>query len=169
MKQWKIFLFCMIMVFALSGCGENTISREQYDAVCAERDELQTQLAASDVEADIVKVDICGNFVGRVHYLIPDYCLDASTPQVAIVTQFQCPPFAVHVGALAEELEVGKTYVFSLQTKEAVEILRSEYTEGALDPAQMIPYYGLQVESVREATAEELGLDGGLLKYELAN
>ncbi len=174
MKNGKSIVCALIMVLVLCSCGGNTVSKEQYDAVCAERDALQEQLASAtttensgDAESTSVTVNICGNFVGRVKDLIPDYCLDASTPQVAIVTQFQSMPFAVYVGDLAKQLEADKAYVFTLKTKESVEILKTEYREGALDPAQMIPYYNMQVESVREATADEAGLDGGMLKYEL--
>ena len=41
---------------------------------------------------------IGGSFTATVRDVLPDYCLDDTTPLVAVVTAFQSPPFTVYVG-----------------------------------------------------------------------
>lgn len=41
---------------------------------------------------------IGGSFTATVRDVIPDYCLDDTTPLVAVVTEFQSQPFTVYVG-----------------------------------------------------------------------
>ena len=119
MKRRSI-ISLLALLLALAGCGG--VSREAYDRVCAERDALQARLE----EAEVLPVTVSGTFAARVRDLIPDYVLDSETPRVAVVTLFQSGPFTLQVGDLAQELEIGGTYVFEIEPREDLEITAPE-------------------------------------------
>lgn len=161
-----------------AGCGG--IPQEQYDAVCAERDALRGQLA--QVQEDLraleggldaapeapARVNITGEFTATVRELIPDYTLDAETPNVAVLTQFQDGPFTVFVGELAAELEVGKTYNFAIVPEEDVEIAPEDYAAGVPSPEVAVPLYRLRIAGASLAGEEDMGLAGRSLQWEPA-
>ncbi len=159
MKRLLSLLCIFTCILSLTGC--NRITQEQYDAVCAERDDLRAELAAIENNPEeLVTVDVGGSFVACVRHVIPDYCLDGTTPRVAVVTIFQGGPFVVRVDDLADQLEIDRIYRFVLETRHNVTITRSEYEKGWLWPEVGIPMYNLGVASVRPAKESELGLDG---------
>ena len=162
------FILC-VLFFVLTGCGSG-ISEEQYNAVCAERDALRDELQelkdslASDGE-ETVLVSISGGFTAQVRALIPGYILDGTTPQVAVVTLFQDGPFTLYVGELAEQLEVGETYVFEVEPKKNVEITAEEYENGVPYPDEAIDRYGLRISGFRAAEEGERGLEVSRLAF----
>ncbi len=128
-KSFGLFLI-WITVLVLTGCS-STVPQKEYDAVCAEREDLKAKLEEMQRVIEMnasegVSVSIKGSFVGTVRYLIPDYCMDDTTLSIAVVTPFQSCPFTIYVGELAKQLVEDQTYVFEIQEKEA-EIKRSEY------------------------------------------
>ena len=169
-KSIGLFLI-WITVLVLTGCS-STVPQKEYDAVCAEREDLKAKLEEMQRVIEMnasegVSVSIKGSFVGTVRYLIPDYCMDDTTLSIAVVTPFQSCPFTIYVGELAKQLVKGQTYVFEIQEKEA-EIKRSEYQATELSLEKMIPYYELQIQSVRLATEEDWGINSSHhLEFEL--
>ncbi len=168
MKKSVLFLVCA-MVLALSGCNDS-VSKEQYDAVCAERDsllsELQTLRDSVQTEiSDKMIVRISGEFTATVRHLIPDYVLSGTTPQVAVVTLFQCSPFIMYVGDLAERLEEGETYVFEIEPKD-IEITVEQYEYGTPCADDAISKYGLRISGFRAPEESEFGLDSCFLVFE---
>ena len=72
-----------------------------------------------------VTVRIGGSFTATVWDLIPDYCLDDTTLQVAVVTCFQSGPFTLFLGEeQVKQLKVGAQYVFEIAEKNRCEDLR---------------------------------------------
>ncbi len=156
----RLILSLLALLLALAGCGG--VSREEYDRVCAERDALQARLE----EAEALPVTVSGTFAARVRDLIPDYVLDSETPRVAVVTLFQSGPFTLQVGDLAQELEIGGTYVFEIEPREDLEITAEEYEGGAPFADEAISRYGLRIAGFRAAREDEFGLDSSCIVFE---
>ena len=160
MKRTALLLAALALL--LAGCG---VSRERYDQVCAERDALRAELQEMR-KPDSVVVNIGGSFTAMVRALIPDYVIDSETPQVAVVTLFQSGPFAIHVGDLAQELEIDGTYVFEIASKEGVEVTAEEYAAGPPFADEAIARYGLRISGFRAAREDEFGLDSSRLVFQ---
>lgn len=166
MKKILISMLLLICVFSFSACSSG-VSQSEYDVVCAQRDVLQEEKeillaqieelsVVSKEQEDAKKVLISGNFTAIVRGLIPDYSLDETTLNVAIINLFQCGPFAVYVGEeIAAELEQGEIYVFELMETEV------EKVTDATDPETVIPLYHLRIKSVRLAEDDEWGMGDG--------
>ena len=160
-----LILSLLALLLALAGCGG--VSREEYDRVCAERDALQARLEEARPDgADALPVTVRGTFAARVRDLIPDYVLDSDTPRVAVVTLFQSGPFTLQVGDLAQELEIGGTYVFEIEPREDLEITAEEYEGGAPFADEAISRYGLRIAGFRAAREDEFGLDSSCIVFE---
>ena len=161
-------LFAAVLVFlSLTGCGR---SEEEYQQACMERDALRLELQElqNSVEAeepDTVHVLLSGTFTATVRGLIPDYVTDDTTPAMAVVTLFQCPPFLIYTGEFTEQLEAGETYVFEIRPEE-LEITAEEYEINAPDPELVFPKYNLRLAGFRESTESDWGLDSVHLAYE---
>ena len=157
----------MILVLILcTACGQEP--EDRYD------EGYQAGYAGALAEAGGEKaggVTISGSFTAMVRDVIPDYCLDDTTPQVAVVTLFQDAPFALYVGEeLGAELEVGTAYVFEIEEKTVQGI--SPETLAALyagDPAAAVPLFHLRVSGVRPAGEGEYGLEDSQLTFKAAN
>ena len=158
-----LILSLLALLLALAGCGG--VSREEYDRVCAERDALQARLEEAD-GAEARSVTVSGTFAASVRDLIPDYVLDSETPRVAVVTLFQSGPFTLQVGDLAQELEIGGTYVFEIEPREDLEITAEEYEGGAPFADEAISRYGLRIAGFRAAREDEFGLDSSCIVFE---
>ena len=159
----RLIISLLALLLALAGCGG--VSREEYDRVCAERDALQARLEEAD-GAEALSVTVSGTFAARVRDLIPDYVLDSETPRVAVVTLFQSGPFTLQVGDLAQELEIGGTYVFEIEPREDLEITAEEYEGGAPFADEAISRYGLRIAGFRAAREDEFGLDSSCIVFE---
>ena len=158
-----LILSLLALLLALAGCCG--VSREEYDRVCAERDALQARLEEAD-GAEALPVTVSGTFAARVRDLIPDYVLDSETPRVAVVTLFQSGPFTLQVGDLAQELEIGGTYVFEIEPREDLEITAEEYEGGAPFADEAISRYELRIAGFRAAREDEFGLDSSRIVFE---
>lgn len=159
----RIGSMVLLLVLLLTGCGG--VSKEEYEAVCAQRDALREELEREQ-EPDTVSVTIRGGFTATVRDLIPDYVLDDKSPRMAVVTLFQSSPFALYVGDLGEQMKAGETYVFEIEAGESVEISEEEYAFGSPDPEIDIARYNLQVSGFRPAEEGEYGLESNGLVYE---
>jgi len=167
-KRLSLLLATLMIVF-LAGCG--SVSKEQYDEVCAERNALKLELEElrnSPEEPDMVRVKLKGTFTATVRTLSPDYVSDDTTPLMAVVTLFQSTPFTIYTGNFTEQLEAGETYVFEIE-EQVVEIPLSEYEIGCPDPEVVIPQYNLRLSGFRESVESDWGLDSVHLVYELCD
>lgn len=118
---------------------------------------------------DTVKVRISGSFSGYVNEVIPSYIGDDDTLCAAIISFYQSAPYALYLGDLAQQIEVGQTYVFEVEPKE-VEMCRTNYEDGRFkDPNVAIELYVLDIASFRlpENEDEELGVIADNLTFEL--
>ena len=164
MKQIESLL--LLLALLLSGCGG--VSKEEYDAVVQERDALQKEFQEAQAElqelrdsSDTMTVTLKGSFTATVRALI----LEGEASPLAVVELFQSTPFVMCAGKFTEQLEVGETYVFEIETRENIEIPASEYASGYPDPVD-IAWYNLQAADVRLAEEADCGLDSCHLVYE---
>ncbi len=96
MKKCILLIVSLLLIFAITACANDV------------EDEKLPQT--------VEKTTISGSFTVCVRDVIPDYVFDNTTPSVAIVTQFQSPPFTLRVGAdIGSKLEKGKQYVFTIE------------------------------------------------------
>ena len=155
----------LLLLLLLPGCGG--VSKEDYDAVVRERDSLQAELQKAQAELqelrdspDTMTVTLKGSFTATVRALI-----DYDVPYMAVVNLFQSTPFFLCTGEFTEQLEVGETYVFEIETRENIEIPISDYASGYPDPVD-IEWHDLQVADFRVAEEADCGLDSCHLVYE---
>ena len=179
----RITSVLLLLALLLTGCGG--VSKEDFSAVCEERDALRKELREFEeqreqelaaLQADLqylqeqqekspdtVTVKVTGEFTVTVRSLIPDYVTDYETPRMAVVTLFQSTPFTIYTGEFTEQLEAGETYVFEVK-EETVEVSPEEYERGFPDPEEMRL---LRISGFRPAEEKDCGLDSVHLKYEL--
>ena len=185
----RITSMCLLLALLLTGCGG--VSKEDFSAVCAERDTLQKELREFEeqreqelaaLQADLqylqeqqakspdtVTVKVTGEFTATVRALIPDYVSDGETPRMALVTLFQSTPFTLF-GVDTDRLETGETYVFEVEMNQCQDITREEYESGSLlTPEIILPMYHpyIRISGFRPAEEKDCGLDSVHLEYEL--
>ena len=120
MNHIKKCLLLLLAVLLLCSCG------------------VQDTPAPDPQPAPAESCTISGSFTATVRDVIPDYCLDDTTPLVAVVTEFQSRPFTVYVG---EELG-----------KKLLEVQK-------LSTASLLREFNLQITDCRPAEDGELGLE----------
>ena len=164
----RIGIACLLLALLLTGCGG--VSKEDYDAVIRERDDLQEELEELKSQAaDTVEAKVKGSFTATVRALIPDYVGDGETPRMALVTLFQSTPFTLF-GVDTDRLEAGETYVFEVEMNQCQDITREEYESGSLlTPEIILPMYHpyIRISGFRPAEESDCGLDSVHLEYEL--
>ncbi len=149
MKRVVVLLIILSLLFV--GCT----SRNKEDI----KDEINNK------KETVNNVKISGSFIVTIRGIIPDYCFDDSTPSVAIVTLFQDKPFTVYLGEdLVSKVEVGKRYVFTIETKEIGTILKEKLKESIL-PIIALEEYKARVIDIRLAKDDEGGVVSTFLKY----
>lgn len=128
---------CIISsLFMLGGCSAQESTVESSEVIESLQDvsdvkELSEPSLNTEnkVEEESKKTIVRGSFTVSVRDVIPDYCLDDTTPTVAVVTQYQDNPFTMYVGEeIGRQLEIGKTYVFTIEPREvdySKEVLKS--------------------------------------------
>lgn len=164
MRERRGFV-CIFMVmytlFFMSGCSGG-ISQEDYDLLLSQNKRLSIEL---EEERETVDTKVTGAFVATLRHVIPDYTLDNTTPQIAILTEFQSAPFLLHIGEeMAAKLEAGKTYYFEVEDTPIGEIPIMEFEKEYYSIEQGI--YPLIIKSVREAKESEGGLNSPQIRYE---
>lgn len=184
----RITSVCLLLALLLTGCGG--VSKEDFSAVCEERDALRKELREFEeqreqelaaLQADLqylqeqqekspdtVTVKVTGEFTATVRSLIPDYETDYETPRMAVVSLFQSTPFTIYTGEFTKQLEAGETYVFEVEMRSFEDISREEYESGSLlDPEVALSVYHLRISGFRPAEEKDCGLDSVHLEYEL--
>lgn len=136
MSKKKIILHVIVLSVFLSACGNNSALEKE----------------------NTIEAIISGSFVATIRDVLPDFVLDDTTLQCAVVTEFQSSPYIIYIGEETSDLIVGETYVFTLQEKNIGEV--DENLIGTIlgyKKAQVL--YGVTIESFRLAEDEEIGLN----------
>lgn len=155
-------LMAVFLLAACSACGRN--ASEQYDEGYQKGYEDGCISAKEELTGNAV---IRGSFTAIVREVIPDYALDDTTPQVAVVTLFQEGPFTVYIGEeWGKTLEPGQTYTFEVAETNVEDVRTSDMEQAYLDPVTAISQYHLQIENIRPATEGEWGLECNRLSIE---
>lgn len=109
------------------------------------------------------KITITGSATLTVRKLIPDYVLDDTTLQCAVVTEFQDSPYVIFVGEdIAKELQENETYVFEIEDTEVDKNLVMQ--NGSLSDKAAFTNYPISIKSVRKAGEDEIGLASKFLE-----
>ena len=118
-----------------------------------------------DTQASNIETTVRGSFTVCVRDIIPDYCFDDVTPNVAVVTEFQSYPFTIFVGEeIGSQLEIGKVYVFTI--KPIVVGYAKEHLEGMKLSSLVWELSGFEITDFRLANEDEIGLDSLYLTIE---
>ena len=145
MKKIISLITACCLTFSLAGCGK------------------------TENEHETVKVRISGSFSGYVNEVIPSYIGNDDTLCTAVISFYQRVPYALYLGDLSQQVEVGQTYVFEVEPKE-VEMYRANYEDERFkNPDVAIQLYVLDIASFRlpENEDEELGVISDYLTFEL--
>jgi hypothetical protein len=159
-----MMVFFIVMI--IHGCSSGYITQSEYDKVCKQRDDLLKENAQLIEDSALVHARIEGAFVATVRDLIPNYTLDNTTPNCAILTCFQCGPFILEVGEdMASQLEKGETYLFQIQAKDIGEITQTDFDAG---PSLVLAMhlYNISISDFRVADESETGLSSPNLTYQ---
>ncbi len=185
-----------LLVSGCIGCSNAEISQKEYNYLLAQNKELKTQLdkyldkynttlekynqlftentelkeTLKDYEEATIPTKVVGGFSATVRDIIPDYCLDFTTPQVAVVTCFQDSPFTISIGeGRAKELTIGETYYFEFKETEIGQLTEKEFNNGWADPREVLERYGVPIETIRLAEEDELGLESLKVRFEVVD
>ena len=155
-------LMAVFLLAACSACGRN--ASDQYDEGYQKGYEDGCTSVNKELTGNAV---IRGSFTATVREVSPDYVLDDTTPQVAVVTLFQESPFTIFVGEeLGKTLEPGQIYTFEVAEANVEDVRISDMEQAYLDPATAISKYQLKIDSIRPAAEEEWGLECNRLSIE---
>ncbi|MBD5543170.1 MAG: hypothetical protein HDR01_02700 [Lachnospiraceae bacterium] len=155
-------LMAVFLLAACSACGRN--ASDQYDEGYQKGYEDGRTSVNKELTGNAV---ICGSFTATVREVIPDYVLDDTTPQVAVVTLFQESPFTIFVGEeLGKTLETGQIYTFEVAEINVEEVRASHMEQTYLGPVTAISKYQLKIDSIRPVVKEEWGLECNRLSIE---
>ena len=155
-----ILLFLVIFAtMSMSACSkQDTEIDKTKELITTEQEEMNTQ-------PNDIKTTVCGSFTVGVRDVIPDYCSDNVTPNVAVVTEFQSYPFTIFVGEeIGSQLEAGEIYVFTI--KPIVVDYPKEYLEGMKLSSLVWELPDFEITDFRLANENELGLESLCLTIE---
>lgn len=179
MKKIIALVLCLVIVFALAGCGNHgqesnanntnyengyTVGyKEGYNAGREDginegekQNEVKTQLDNQNCFAQF-----SGSFTATVEQLLPDYyALPGKT--IAVVHFFQDGPFLLRFQEdMTGKLIEGKPYVFEFETFEVA------IPDGEDQPSISDYMYSIHVTNYRFAEENEIGLAGKMAKVEI--
>lgn len=151
MKKRSVLFLLVLVAIVMSACGNPEITGEEEEVVVSDEHE------GADGQLNDVKTAVSGSFTVGVRAVIPDYCSDDTTLNVAVVTEYQSYPFTIFVGEeIGSQLEVGEVYVFTIKpivvdcAKESLE--KMELSSLAWE----LP--GFEITDFRLANEEEIGM-----------
>lgn len=153
MKKTICLLIMFVCMFGLVGCNRKM-----------EKDMTEQTLEA-EIPAISETATVSGSFTVCVRDVIPDYCFDYTTPNVAVVTEFQNYPFTIFVGEeIGRQLKNGEVYVFTIEP--VVVEYSKEYLKSLYLSSLVWELPGLKIVDFRLADEDEIGLDSLRLTIE---
>ena len=157
MKKIIVLIFTLVYVLSFIGCGNESADSNSIIEQNTTESEVETEediVLSADENQSIVS----GSFTVGVRDMIPDYCLDDFTPNVAVVTEFQSYPFTLYVGEeIGRQLEIGQVYVFTIEP--IVVDFPKEYLEKLELSSLVWDLPGFKIIDFRLANDDELGLE----------
>ena len=157
-KVLSLFFIFILSVMLLCACIEQKHTQTEPST------DLQTQ---SELQPENNSCTISGSFTVSVREVIPDYCLDDSTPNVAVVTEFQSYPFTLFVGEeVGRELfnkQSSGPYVFTI---EPIKVNRSKDEVKNMNLSSIVWEFPIKITKCRLAEENELGLESLQLTIE---
>lgn len=159
MKKLILILGLISIIMVIGACGNQDTEQNKNETEVSEEQEI------INTQPSNTKTTVSGSFTVGVRDVIPDYCFDDVTPNVAVVTEFQSYPFTMYVGEeIGKQLEIGRVYVFTI---EPIEV---EFSKECLEKMELSSLVwdlpGFEIKEFRLANENELGLDSLRLTIE---
>ena len=159
MKKFILVFGLISIILVIGACSNQDIEQIR------EETEISEEHKVTDMLASNIETTVSGSFTVCVRDVIPDYCLDGVTLNVAIVTEFQSYPFTLFVGEeIGSQLEIGEIYVFTI--KPMVVDYTKEYLKGLNLSSLVWELPRMEITDFRLANEDELGLESLTLKIE---
>ena len=151
MKKRIILVLLLSVTMAMSACSKQNAEKNEPEEILSQSKDVKTKVS--------------GSFTVGVRSVIPDYCFDDVTPNVAVVTEFQSYPFTLYVGEeIASQLEVGEIYVFTIKP---IEVEYSKEYLTSMDLSSLVwELPGFEITDFRLANDNELGMESLCLTIE---
>ena len=134
---------------------------ERIETLLTPKENPETTIVSSNMNKPM---QIEGSFVAKVRGVLPNYVLDDTTPCYALVTMFQSGPFLIHMGSLADDLEIGQCYAFQIAPKKLGK-KASDLDKTLLSPERAIPSYNLKIERYHKVDDIQYSQNDLQLKY----
>lgn len=159
MKKFILVFGLISIILVIGACSNQDIEQIR------EETEISEEHKVTDMLASNIETTVSGSFTVCVRDVIPDYCLDGVTLNVAIVTEFQSYPFTLFVGEeIGSQLEIGEIYVFTI--KPMVVDYTKEYLKGLNLSSLVWELPQMEITDFRLANEDELGLESLRLTIE---
>ena len=159
MKKSIVSIVLIGVAIVAGACKSQEVAQNNAEVVVAsEQEEPKMAINAE-------KTTVSGSFTVCVRDVIPDYCMDDVTKNVAVVTEFQSNPFTVFVGEeIANQLEIGQNYVFTINPIEVDEAKEDLEEMSLASLVWELPEF--EVTEIRLANEDEIGLESLTLTIE---
>lgn len=141
MKRKLLFVILLTLTLIVTGCNNSDSS-------------------VNDHGEELVAARLEGSFTVTVRELIPDYALDGTTIRYAVVTYFQGKPFIIDVGDRASELEIGKSYTFTIDPVPIGDVSSELVGKEISYLDAQLTYSKFDIASFEKATEDESGING---------
>lgn len=155
MKKAIVFVLCLL----LTGCSG--ISKEDYEKIVQENQQLQEQVEELQSQISntekLPDVRITGGIVATLHDILPNPFVGDGVPRYALIQYFQSGLTLVKVDPeIANELEIGESYYFEIEPY-TVRNDRYQFTkEQVMQLAHNGPW--LTITDYREPQEDEWGI-----------
>ena len=159
MKKSIVSIVLIGVAIVAGACNSQEVAQNNAEVAMANEQE------EPEMAVNVEKTTVSGSFTVCVRDVIPDYCMDDVTKNVAVVTEFQSNPFTVFVGEeIANQLEIGQNYVFTINPIKVDEAKEDLEEMSLASLVWELP--GFEVAEFRLANENELGLESLTLTIE---
>ena len=159
MKKSIVSIVLIGVAIVAGACNSQEVAQNNAEVAMANEQE------EPEMAVNVEKTTVSGSFTVCVRDVIPDYCMDDVTKNVAVVTEFQSNPFTVYVGEeIANQLEIGQNYVFTINPIKVDEAKEDLEEMSLASLVWELP--GFEVAEFRLANENELGLESLTLTIE---
>lgn len=168
MKRMIVVGVMLLFVCIMSGCGKkNNIKSEPTQNINSDT-EYSTLGNQSEQMNEDNTCTISGSFTVYVRDVMPDYIEDDTTPNIAVVTEFQESPFTVYVGEkIGKELIANQNatnaYVFTI---EPICVKGNKDDIQNMKLSSIVWEYPIKITECRVAKEDEIGMDSLQLSFE---